>query len=147
MMNKSLFRFLFLICAFLPAYAFAQPSNDLCTGATSLTLGGPCVAGTTSAANDNITGTVGCQSGGSGANHNDVWYAFTATGSIFTASITTSAPFAGNVEVTLIAGSCASGTVINSNCVASPANVSFNALTVGTTYYLVISNKGNGTPG
>jgi hypothetical protein len=70
---------LFTSCLFLFSMlsAFAQPANDVCTGAISVTPNGTCVSGTTVLAGDHWTGTVGCQSG---ANHPEVWYTFVSTG-------------------------------------------------------------------
>jgi gliding motility-associated-like protein len=147
-MKKILLRSLktFLVLAF-PFVAYAQPGNDACASATAMTLGGPCINGTTVSANDNITSTAGCQSGGNGNSHKDVWYTFTATGTTFTATLTSSSPFAGNIEFVLISGTCTAGTVVNSACGASPLSVSIAGLTSGTTYMIAVSNQGNGTAG
>lgn len=83
-MKKSLFRKLnsinfnkFWFCLFTfigtivicPVYA--QPPNDVCSGAQIIPLDGSCVTGTTVDAADNWAGIVGCQSGN---NHDEVWY-------------------------------------------------------------------------
>ena len=52
--------------------AFAQPANDECTGAQSVTPDGTCISGTTVGAFDDWTGLVGCQSGNPN-NHEEVW--------------------------------------------------------------------------
>ena len=69
---------------------FAQPANDLCTGAITITPDGTCVGGTTVGGTDNIGGAVGCQSGGSANSHEDVWYSFTSTGTTLTGTVTSS---------------------------------------------------------
>src|SRR6476646_586834 len=98
-MKKSTHLLLGILLLFISTSVFAQPANDACSGATAVTPDGTCVAGTTVAAADNWTGTVGCQAGG--GTHRDVWYSFVATGTIYTGTVTTSAPWAGNVEFTL----------------------------------------------
>ena len=128
--------------------AFAQPGNDDCAGATSVTPDGSCVAGTTVAAADNWTSTVGCQSGG--GTHEDVWYTFLSTGTSYTGTVTTSAPWTGDVEFTLVSstGGCAGTmTIVGSSCGASPLAISINGLTNGATYYFTVSNINTGTPG
>lgn len=145
-MKRSLFiRTAIVLFSLIPFLSFSQ--NDLCSGATSLTLGNPCVNGTTVGMADNITSTAGCQSGGNGNAHNDVWYTFTSTGTQFTATLTASAPFTGNLEFILVSGVCGAQTIVNSVCGASPLSVTINGLTAGTTYYAIVSNQGNGTPG
>ena len=60
-MKKNLFRNLVIaVFTILSFVSIAQPVNDLCAGATPLTLGNPCVNGTVVGANDNITSTAGC---------------------------------------------------------------------------------------
>lgn len=145
-MKRSFFiRTAIVLFSVIPFFSFSQ--NDLCAGATSLTLGNPCVNGTTVGMADNITSTAGCQAGGNGNAHNDVWYTFTSTGTQFTATLTASAPFTGNLEFILVSGACGAQTIVNSVCGASPLSVTINGLTAGTTYYAIVSNQGNGTPG
>jgi gliding motility-associated-like protein len=130
---------------FSVAIIFAQPANDNCNAATTVTPNGTCYSGTTVAATDNWQGSVGCQGGG---NHPDIWYTFTSTGSQVQFTITASAPWSGNIEVILVQGTCASGfNIIGSQCGSSPLNASFNGLISGTVYYYTISNANGGTPG
>lgn len=144
-MKKNLFKKIAI--AFLTIAPFISFAQDLCAGATSLTLGGGCIAGNTTGAADNITGAAGCQSGGGVNAHNDLWYTFTSTGTTFSANITASAPFTGNVEFILVSGACGTQTIVNSVCGASPLAVTINGLTAGTTYYAIISKQGSGTDG
>lgn len=127
---------------------FAAPGNDQCTGATTVTPNGTCVPGTTVDANDSWNNTVGCQNGNNGSNHPDVWYSFVATGSQFSATVTTGGTWAGNVELVIVEGTC-SGlmTLVGSDCGASPLSSSVGGLTVGTTYFFTISNANGGTTG
>src|ERR1043165_3254356 len=147
-MKSTLARIFFaLIFVFSAAILLAQPANDVCTSAQSITPNGGCVSGTTASANDNWTSTVGCQSGSPNA-HPEVWYTFTATGSNYTGIVTASGSWAGNVEFTLVSGTCAGGfTVVGSACGASPLNISIGGLTSGNTYYFTVSNTATGTTG
>ena len=125
----------------------AQPANDFCANAQSITPNGSCVAGTTVAAADNWTGTVGCQTGNANG-HPDTWYSFVSTGNTFTSTITAGGAWAGNVEFTLVSGTCAGGfTIIGSSCGASPLNVNIPSIINGATYYFTISNAATGTSG
>lgn len=135
------------IATFICCCVVAQPANDLCNTAQLITPNGSCVAGTTVAATDNWTGTVGCQTGNPNS-HPDVWYSFVSTGNTYTATITGNGAWAGNVEFTLVSGTCAGGfTVVGSACGASPLNVTVPSITNGATYYFTISNSATGTPG
>lgn len=143
-MNKKL-----ILLAFFTTIvfnAFAQPGNNDCTGATVVTPNGSCVAGTTVAADDDWTGQVGCQAGG--GVHEDVWYSFVATGSVYDGTITTSGAWTGNAEFILVTGTCAGTfTLVNSTCGASPLAINVTGLTPGTTYFFTVSPTSGGTPG
>lgn len=133
---------------FLSTAAFAQPANDNCTAAQTITPNGTCVNGTTVGANDSWTNTVGCQSGGSANSHEDVWYTFVATGTNFTSTVTAGGAWTGNVEFVLASGTCATSfTLVTSSCGASPLTVNATGLTIGQTYYFTVSNSGTGTNG
>lgn len=132
-----------LVCCHLAA----QPANDDCAGAQTVTPNGACVSGTTASAADNWTSAVGCQSGNPNS-HPEVWYRFTATGATYTGTVTASGSWSGNVEFTLVSGTCAGGfTIVGSSCGASPLSVNIGGLTSGTTYYFTISNTATGTTG
>ncbi|OFY85709.1 MAG: hypothetical protein A3F72_12220 [Bacteroidetes bacterium RIFCSPLOWO2_12_FULL_35_15] len=119
--------------------AFAQPANDGCAGAQSVTPDGTCVAGTTVDATDGWTGSVGCQSG---ASHPEVWYSFVSTGTQASFTIT-NGTMTGNIELVLVesSGPCAGLALTGSSCGASPLSASFNGLVIGTTYYYTISSS------
>ncbi len=137
--------FTFTLLAF--ATLVAQPANDACTGAQSITPNGSCVSGTTVSATDGWSSTVGCQSGNPNS-HPEVWYTFVATGTTYVGSVTTSGSWAGNVEFTLASGTCAGGfTIVGSACGASPLSVNISGLTSGATYYFTVSNAASGTAG
>ena len=147
-MKKNLFRNLVIaVFTILSFVSIAQPVNDLCAGATPLTLGNPCVNGTVVGANDNITSVAGCQGGGNVNQHLDVWYSFVATGTQFDATFTSSAPFTGNIEFLLVTGVCGAQSIVSSSCAASPMTVTVPGLTIGTTYYVIVSKQGSATAG
>lgn len=126
---------LFVVCAM-----HAQPANNLCTGATPTVADGTCYTGTTTGAADNITGEAGCATQGGPNNHRDIWYSFTATTSTAQFNITSASTQ--TIELLLLSGACGSLTLVNSTCQTSPLNTTFAGLTVGTTYYYLISFPG-----
>ncbi len=145
-MKKNLLILLSFFSFFL---GYAQPANNTCLTAQSITPNGTCVSGTTVAATDTWNNVVGCQNGNNGSNHPDVWYTFVSTGTqaVFT---NTAGTFGGTMELILVEGTCASTfTLAGNSCSASPQSATFTGLTIGTTYYYTISNaSGAGqTPG
>ncbi len=137
-MNKLILLF-FTILVSLNTYA--QPANNTCSGAVSVTPDGTCYAGTTTAATDNWTGTVGCQSGNG---HPDVWYTFVATGNTLDITVTNGTQ-ANNIEFTLVedvSPPCGSLFIAGSACGASPLSATITGLTNGATYYYTISTSG-----
>lgn len=143
---RSIAVFIVLITSFA---AFAQPSNDFCSGAFSVVPNGTCYGPglpqtTTALAGDEWIGTVGCQSG----NNNEVWFTFVATGTNLNISLT-NGTMGGNIEFILVeaTGPCAGLTLEGSLCGASPlTGLVSNSLTPGSTYYYTISSSGaNGT--
>ncbi len=132
---KKLLTILFLLISFS---VFSQPANDICSGAQSVTPDGSCVGGTTVAAGDNWTGTVGCQSG----NNIEVWYSFVATNTQLDITVT-NGTMIGNVEFILVesTGPCSGLSLQGSLCGASPLTGSITSLIIGTTYYYTISSS------
>ncbi|MCP4439658.1 MAG: hypothetical protein GY810_12005, partial [Aureispira sp.] len=130
--------------------AMAQPANNDCFGAQAVVDDGTCVAGTTVAATDSWTNLVGCQGGNPNADHEDVWYSFTATNATFSVDITAGAGWAGDLEFTIwedpLLGCLGPFTLVADGCGGSPLNVTAT-LIPGNTYYMVVSNHQNGTPG
>ncbi len=146
-MKRFYFFFFLLLFIGFENNIFSQPANNTCATAQSVTPNGSCVSGTTVNATDTWSGTVGCQSG-SPNNHPEVWYSFVSTGTSYAGTVTGSGSWAGNVEFTLVQGTCGGGfTVVGSSCGASPLNVNISGLTSGTTYYFTISNTASGTTG
>lgn len=128
----------------LTSLAHAQPGNDLCTGATSVTPNGSCTGGTLTAANDNIGGEVGCATPGNATQHRDVWYSFVATDVNFDYTVTNGTLGGNNVNITLFSGTCGTPVLVNSDCGGSPVAGSFTgALTIGNTYFVAISSNAN----
>ena len=123
-MKFNIILFLVIIASPYVGSLFAQPLNDQCSGAISVLTDGTCVNGTTAGAFDSWLNTIGCQTSqgnGSSSIHPDVWYTFVATGSQAQFNITTSSPFTGNIELTLVQGTCNSTfTLAGSSCGASP---------------------------
>ncbi len=138
--------------------AWAQPSNDNCSGAINIgTLPTPsaCPAGvgtTVNVVGTNIGATapmpyttlLGCQTGGNQPGPAlDVWYSFVASGNQVNINITPGgAPFLPSPAITLWTGTC--GGLIGYNCdnngTAAGANsVLYQPLTPGQTYYIQVS--------
>lgn len=129
---------LFLLLT-LPLIGFSQPSNDLCSGAITVSDFG-CFNGTNVLANDDIVSCAGCQTPNCGQ-HYEVWYSFTATNStlnywLYSSSLT-------YMEI-LLYDACG-GTLLHSNCGAPTVGGSYSTLTVGSTYYFAISSRVMGT--
>lgn len=118
------------------------PHNDWCSCANTLLLNGTCQNGTTINADNDVTSAVGCQS--TGAN-GEVWYTFVADSTRVTFNITSST--IGNIEFNLLRGSCSALTGVATVCSASPLNYTATNLTIGATYYVMVSslnsNQGN----
>ncbi|MCB9055427.1 MAG: PQQ-dependent sugar dehydrogenase [Chitinophagales bacterium] len=136
---KGFFPFIIL---FLSNHLNAQPGNNLCGNATTLTSSTSCVntAGTlVSATYTTFTGACGNSSG----NRNDVWYKFVANSSNPTISIS-SGP--SRISVQLLSGSC--GSLSSVQCATTGAgvtSVTLNAsgLTTTQTYYIRVFSNGN----
>ena len=122
--------------------AAAPPSNDLCTGAISITSGTTCtnISGTLI----NATATGGLAACGS-ATSPEVWYSFVAqsTYPVITLSsigpnLTTASP-----RIQLFSGAC--GLLTSLACTTNPMNtftaVGGAGLTVGNTYYIRITTN------
>ena len=120
--------------------SFAQPGNDLCSNATTLTPGTTCV--TTAGTLKNATATAGIAVNCGSASSPDVWYNFTATSSypiitlsgytISLSSIARMQLFSGTCT-SLTSLACVSGTSLNVASVIGGAG-----LTVGSVYYVRI---------
>ena len=120
--------------------AYAQPVNNACSGAQSVTPDGTCYNGTTVGATDLWVGQVGCQSG----NNAEVWYTFVATASQLDVVIT-AGTIGGNIEFILVSatGACSGLSITGSLCGPSVLTGTINGLQIGTTYYYTISSTGS----
>lgn len=134
---------LLFACILTANFSFAQPANDNCTGSIVAPQDGTCVNGTTVAATDSWSGTVGCQSADG---HPDVWYTFTATGTQ-ASLVVTNGTMTGNVEIIFVLANCNSQNcncpflLAGTDCGASPNTFTYNQLIVGETYYYTISSS------
>ena len=112
----------------------APPSNDLCSGAVTLTSAASCVntGGTLAGATYNTISPIGCGT----ADRNDVWYSFVAQSTNPTITLS-SAP--ANVRLQLFSGTCAGLTSVscgNGSIVAA-------GLTIGNTYFVRVYTDPN----
>jgi PKD repeat protein len=138
-MRQLLFLCTVLVSGLVSVRVYAQPANDACAGAITVTPNGSCVTGTTAAATDGWIGTVGCA-----GNNPEVWYSFTATGSQLDVNIT-NGTLGGNVEFILVEAlaPCVGLTLYASICAPSPVNQTLSlSLTPGNLYYYTISGTG-----
>ena len=137
----------------LSGLSFAQPANDDCLGTQTVLDDGSCVTGTTFGAADNWNSLIGCQGGPGGPNgtHPDVWYSFTATNSSFSTTVSEGPGWSGTIEVTLLepdaVGCGGVFTELASGCGNTSVTVTTTGLVPGNTYYIIVSNPQNGTPG
>lgn len=133
--KRILFVFSFIV--FCTVNAFAQPSNDNCAGATTLTSGTSCsnIQYDLKSATASAGIPVGCAAGGT---HYDVWFKFTAASSSQTVTISGLQNNFNNPEIQLFSGTC--GALVSVTC----GTTSFTAtgLTTGNTYYIRVSNIG-----
>ncbi len=150
----------FFVSLLLCLYVAAQPANDACSGAITISnLNNFCSAnggGTTVGATDDLaTGgyaAAGCWGGGA---INDVWYKFVATATDVTITINGNqgSPVGGSLlrpQVALYSGTCG-GTLTELVCGSAPAaqniiQIYKGGLTIGQTYYVRVdavgANKG-----
>lgn len=142
-----------VLLVFITSIGLAQPANDDCLGSFNVIDDGSCISGTTALADDSWTDLIGCQGGpgGNGGNHPDVWYSFTATNSSFSTTVSEGPGWAGTIEVTLLepdaVGCGGVFTELASGCGNTSVTVTTTGLVPGNTYYIIVSNPQNGTPG
>ncbi|MGZ3898986.1 MAG: beta strand repeat-containing protein, partial [Bacteroidia bacterium] len=137
---KNTFYFFVLFFIAVTALNAQAPANDACSGAQTVTPNGNCYPGTTVGSADNWIGTVGCQS----ANHVEVWYSFTATGSQLSVSVTPGT-IGGTIEFILVQATapCTGLSIVGSLCGSSPLTGTINGLQAGNLYYYTISSTGS----
>jgi trimeric autotransporter adhesin len=138
--SKNNFRHTALILFFLLmgySAAFAQPANDNCSSAVSLTPGASCsnTAGTLNNATISTGPAATCVSG----NLYDVWYRFTATSSSHTITISGYGSSFTRRQLVIYQGSCTGLSFVACTAVqTSGTNLSLSNtdLTPGATYYI-----------
>ena len=123
---------------------FSPPTNDDCSGATSLTIDAAAISGTSLNATQSIA-AITCQTATSTGTLADVWYKFTATQASLSITVTPSASYDAVIDVR--SGAC-NGTNINcadgSNAgVAETVNLT--GLTTGTDYFIRVYHFGGGS--
>lgn len=115
------------------------PANDQCAGATSVSCGGTYLGSTSLAtATNDPTGTCGTTGVTPG-----VWFRYTGTGQIVTASLCGSSY---DTKIQVYSGTCASMTCIDGNddyC-STQSQVTFNSVT-GTNYYIFVGGFSGAT--
>ncbi|MBC7861753.1 MAG: gliding motility-associated C-terminal domain-containing protein [Bacteroidia bacterium] len=130
------------IFCFVSLIAFAQ-SND-CSTATALVVTANCsspVSGTTIGATQSLPACTGVAD-------DDVWYAFTASGTSQYISITGNGAFDPVFEI--FSGSC--GSLVSLNCIdntfgGGTETLLMTGLTTANVYYIRVFDYGTGTPG
>lgn len=128
-------------CYLVTVTGLAQPANNNCSGAFTLTANSTCVntSGTTSGATQS-------QAGCTGNANDDVWYTFIASSTTETVTVKGSSSFDAVLQV--FSGSCG-GTSLG--CVDNTGNggtetKALTGLTVGTQYWFRVYDYGSGTP-
>lgn len=134
----------FGICVTLPP---PPPANDDCAAATNLTVNPDlsCAASTTGTTISG-TATAGVPAptcAATGVN-DDVWYTFTATGTIHRITLTNLSGIVTDMAMALYSGACAGLTQVQCS---DPNTLTVNGLTAGQTYYVrvwTVSTTNNG---
>jgi hypothetical protein len=119
----------FTICVTTPA-----PSNDNCSGATSLTVFGATCGGATTG---NVAGaTLSLAATCAGTADDDVWYKFVATSPLQIITVVGSTSF--DAVIDLRSGACSGSNVSCADATVSGGTEVINAtgLTIGNTYYV-----------
>lgn len=131
-----------LFCLLSSGSVFAQPSNDNCFGATSLTPNSNCVpvTGTVANATQSLPGCTGVAD-------DDVWYSFVANQSSLSVQVSGSANF--NPVIQVFSGTCSS--YFSMNCVNNTGNggteiATMTSLMVGVTYWVRVYHFGGTYP-
>ncbi len=119
------------------ATVFAQPSNDNCSGATTLTSATSCSNIQKDLKNATASSGIpaGCAAGGT---HYDVWFQFTALATSHTVTISNLQNNFTNPEIQMFSGTCGSLTSL----VCGTTTMTGTGLTISNTYYIRVSNIG-----
>jgi len=129
-----------LLGLILSINSFAQPSNNECSAAITLTSNTSCIntAGTNVNAtwNPSSLPIPGCGT----TDKYDVWYTFVAQSSTHTISLSSAS---GNIRVQLLSGTCGSFTSLS----CDNSTLTYNNLTIGNTYYIRVYTQSNNSAG
>lgn len=119
----------------------AQPANNNCANAITLTVDAPCTAGTNAGANTEIGETAaGCWAS---AANNTVWYRFTTSTAGYYAASTSGGA---DTQLKIISGSCVAQTTVACNEDANGLEAAIGAnLAAATTYLIQVDIFGNTT--
>lgn len=140
----------FMVCLLITASfaAFAQPANDLCANAVTITCGAGPYSGTNTAATGTGQPTTSCTTtpGSFG-----VWYRYVGTGDVVTLTTCAAATPTMDTKLNVYTGTCGTFTCVignddNSGCAANTGSsqVSF-ASTLGTEYFVLVTGFGTET--
>jgi len=131
---------LLLLGIFSTNISFAQPSNDNCSGAITLTSGNTCSSSTYNLWKATSSSFAGACGGATSTTTYDVWFTFQAVNSTTTITLSNlGAKFASNTPyVEVLSGSSCSGFAIVGTCKNAITTPRFTVtgLTVGTFYYI-----------
>lgn len=144
---------LLILLLFFYSIVIAQPGNNACGSATSLTPGSTCTttAGTLRNGGGAATATVGINAFCGNAGSPDVWYSFVATSTFPTIRLSGMGAQMDNApRLQIFTNSCTVAT-LNANslgCASATNETTLNlvptaALTVGTTYLVRVFTNGN----
>lgn len=146
----QLFTFISLgICA---NHGFAQPLNDNCSNASTLTVGAPCTNGTNVGATIEAGETVGATGTGCWltAPNNTVWYQFT-TGAAGNYTVSTDNGGSTDTQIKILSGTCGAFTSVacdeDGGTINGFASIATAALPAATTYFVQVDvyNTATGT--
>ena len=131
---------LLFLGVFFSNISFAQPSNNECSAAITLTSNTSCVntAGTNVNATWNPSTFPGTTIGCGASDKYDVWYTFVAQAPTHTITIS-SAP--SQIRVQLLSGACGSFTSL----ACGNTTITYTSLTVGNTYFVRVYTQNTNT--
>jgi len=133
--------FLTVAALLLSGAVFAQPANNDCAGAVTLTQGATCQG-----VSGDVAGATQSMAPCTGSDANDVWYKFTNTTADLNLEVTGSASF--DVVFEVFSGTCASLTsvVCEDNFSNGTESTEADQLTVGTEFFIRVYDFEAGTP-
>src|SRR5206468_1789250 len=131
-----------LITAFLfisfPVLVYSQaPSNDNCSGATTLTSGTSCSSGTYNIRNASNSSPTGACGGATSTSTYDVWFTFQAASTIETITLSNlgSRLSSSSTYIEVLSGSSC-GSFTSLACQVASSRLTVTGLTVSTFYYI-----------